>query len=176
MGRPTTLSAEVQAKLLEAFGVGATDKIAADYANIGLSTYYEWMAKGTLGQDPYAEFAEEVKRAKTKCDILDLSAISEARTGTVIVHDEVQITRPARRITHPDGRVEEFAAWVEIIPRRVERIPGDWRAAGHRLACRHPDDFAKRAKHEVTLTPPAVVIDVSALPEEQQEALARWDD
>lgn len=180
MARPTKLTDEVRAAFLAAAKVGATDEIAADHAGIAPSTFYKWMELGRAGRKPYAEFLEEVMRARATCSVYDLNAISEARTGTVIVTDEVRIQRPARRIIHPDGRVEEIAAYEEVIPRRVEHQPGDWRAGAHRLAVRHPESYA-RQKIELRHTGPGggpvqtegrVKLDVSKLPLEQVLALA----
>lgn len=180
MARPTKLTDEIRAAFLAAAKVGATDEIAAEHAGIHPATYYRWMELGRAGRAPYREFCEEVTRARATCSVYDLNAMSEARTGKVTVLDEVRVLRPARRITHPDGRVEEIAAYEEVIPRRVEHEPGDWRAGAHRLAVRHPENYA-RQRIELRHTGPGggpvqtegrVRLDVSKLPLDQVLALA----
>ena len=46
MARPAKLTPEVQARIVEAVQAGNYVETAAQYANIGLSTFYRWMAEG----------------------------------------------------------------------------------------------------------------------------------
>ena len=46
MARPAKLTPEVQARIIEAVQAGNYMETAAQYANIGLSTFYRWMAEG----------------------------------------------------------------------------------------------------------------------------------
>jgi hypothetical protein len=46
IGRPSKLTPEVEARLLQALSVGAFRKTAAAYAGIGRSTLYRWVEQG----------------------------------------------------------------------------------------------------------------------------------
>lgn len=72
-GRPSKLTPETQAKIVQALEVGATHRIACLYAGIGASTFAEWM------QIP--DFANVVKAADSKACIVSLASIRQAAAG-----------------------------------------------------------------------------------------------
>lgn len=57
LGRPTVITPEIITKLEEAFSVGASDKEAIFYANIGSSTFYEYCSNNP----DFAERKEQLK-------------------------------------------------------------------------------------------------------------------
>ena len=62
-GRNTILTPEIQARVCECLELGMSQEGSADYAGIGESTYYKWLARGRSGESPYGEFEEAVKKA-----------------------------------------------------------------------------------------------------------------
>jgi hypothetical protein len=78
MPRKTILTEEIQRHMCQAFEIGATDRIACDFAGIGEATYYEWMEKGKAGRKPYAEFAEQVTLSKGRAAMGWLAKIERA--------------------------------------------------------------------------------------------------
>jgi hypothetical protein len=80
MARPTKLTPEVQAAIVEAIRAGSFDWVAAQAAGIDPATFREWMGRGD-GRDPdrpatpqYAAFAAEVRQARAQA-----RQIAEAR-------------------------------------------------------------------------------------------------
>lgn len=77
-GRPSKLTPEVSKAICDALRVGATHRMAADYAGVDPATFQRWLA------DPRAqfrEFRESVKRAEAKGDIAALAVIQKAADG-----------------------------------------------------------------------------------------------
>ena len=77
MGRPTKLTPEVQAKVVEALRLGAPRKLAAEYAGIAYDTLREWC----LRRGPaYVAFAVALKEAESKGSVAALAKIQKAAT------------------------------------------------------------------------------------------------
>ena len=60
VGRRPKLTIEVSAAIVQIIRRGAFDYVAAQTAGISPSTFYDWLAKGRAGIEPYAEFSEKV--------------------------------------------------------------------------------------------------------------------
>jgi len=57
--------------------------VAAQYAGIGESTYYEWLQRGREGESPFAEFAEAIKEAEAQAEVRNMALIQQAaQAGT----------------------------------------------------------------------------------------------
>lgn len=77
MGRPTKLTPEVQAKVVEALRLGAPRKLAAEYAGIAYDTLREWcLRRGPF----YVAFAGALKEAESKGSVAALAKIQKAAT------------------------------------------------------------------------------------------------
>ena len=82
-GRKLKLTPEVQAEIVRALGVGATQEHAALYAGISVPCFYAWLKKAEEGRSPYVEFLEAVKKAESRAVVGWLAQIEEAaRTGS----------------------------------------------------------------------------------------------
>ena len=64
MARTTILNQLIQSVMVEAIEGGNYATTAAEAAGIGKSTHYEWMEKGEQGIEPYAEYADAIKKPK----------------------------------------------------------------------------------------------------------------
>ena len=64
MARPSKLTSEVEARIVEAVELGATWERAADAAGIGASTLREWRQRGEADEAPFAAFVAALKRAE----------------------------------------------------------------------------------------------------------------
>jgi hypothetical protein len=73
-GRPTKFTPQVRAKLLEAITEGATYKLACKYANVGYSTFADWMQRGAAGNPEFIEFSDSVNAAEAEAGITALRA------------------------------------------------------------------------------------------------------
>ena len=79
MGRRLKLTKLIKKCLIEAIEIGCTDKQAADYAGISVSTFYKWKAKGRNEEDKiYIQFLQDIKKAETKHIIRNLAVIRKA--------------------------------------------------------------------------------------------------
>lgn len=79
VGRPSKLTPEVKARLIEAFEKGAYDDDACHYAGIHKSTFYRWIERGNMeAKGEYRDFCDAVECSQAEGIIIDLSAIVSA--------------------------------------------------------------------------------------------------
>ena len=78
MGRRTKLTPDVQKRVVEAIRAGNYKEVAARYAGIGESTFYEWLKRGASHRVGYVEFAEAVKNAEAEAEVRDVALIEKA--------------------------------------------------------------------------------------------------
>ena len=81
MGRPSKLTPEVEARIVEAVELGATWERAADAAGVGASTLGLWRRRGEAGDAPYSAFLAALKRAEGAGVERALRTIREAAEG-----------------------------------------------------------------------------------------------
>jgi hypothetical protein len=78
-GRPTKLTPQTQAKIVELIRGGNYAEIAAAAAGIGERTFYSWMQRGEREEDSiYAEFRQVIKEAEAEAEI---EAVAQVRAG-----------------------------------------------------------------------------------------------
>lgn len=75
MGRPTKLTPETQAVIIEALENGNYAETAATLGGISHDTFYTWIRKGEDGVEPYAAFADATKRASAKAEAASLASV-----------------------------------------------------------------------------------------------------
>jgi len=78
MGRKTKLTPEVQKNILDALSVGATHRIACQYAGINPQSFYNWLDKGEAGQKLYVDFFEQVIQTQGRAAVGWLAKIEAA--------------------------------------------------------------------------------------------------
>lgn len=66
VGRPSKLTPELREKLLDALRTGVPRKFACAKVRIHPSTLCEWMVRARRGEQPYSEFAEDIKQAEAE--------------------------------------------------------------------------------------------------------------
>lgn len=90
--RPKLLNPEIQQQIVEALLGGNYMETAAEYAGVGTTALYDWLAKGREAQQQidngeevtvpngqlYAEFAEAVKQAQARAEVQTLAIIRRA--------------------------------------------------------------------------------------------------
>jgi len=74
-GRPTKLTPDLQAKIVEALKAGNYAEVAARHVGIASSTFYDWMKRGGEGDRRFSEFSEAIGEAE---------AFAHARAVTII--------------------------------------------------------------------------------------------
>lgn len=78
MPRKTKLTPALQQLIVDALSVGATHRIACEYAGISQDTLYKWLSKGADGKAPYAEFSEQIARTQGRTAVGWLAKIEAA--------------------------------------------------------------------------------------------------
>lgn len=145
VGRPSGLTAGVQAAIVAAVRSGMPISRAGLAMGIEETTVNEWMQRGE-GRHPrrpstpeYAAFASEVRKAEADNEAEKLAVITKAGQGGIVLSK--------RTITFRDGRVVE----EETLSKP------EWQAAAWYLERTKPDTYAKRERmdlrqmmHEVT--------------------------
>lgn len=69
-GRPSKLTPETKARLLEAIRRGNYYEVACSYAGISYSIFRKWLIQGEQdGEGPYFELLQDVKRAEHEAEM-----------------------------------------------------------------------------------------------------------
>ena len=69
VGRPSKLTPERIAKVLEALRAGNYVEAACGYANVSVSTFYRWLERGEQeSKGQYREFREDIKKAQADAE------------------------------------------------------------------------------------------------------------
>jgi transposase len=98
MGRRSSLTPAMQARIVDALNAGSYLDTAATYAGISKAQMYRWLARGRAEQErldlepdvptddkekPYVEFVEAVESARATSEVRSLALIqSSAQNGT----------------------------------------------------------------------------------------------
>ena len=92
-GRPTKLTPQVQARIVQAIVGGNDITVAAAYAGIGKTTFYEWLERGRKeaarlaassrakpkdSETPFAEFADAIQKAQADAETRNVALIAKA--------------------------------------------------------------------------------------------------
>ena len=83
MARRSKCTPETIAKIEQGIGLGMTYKLAAQYAGICESTFYQWLKAAESGDSSKVEFMEAVNRAESRGAAAALACIAQAaKNGT----------------------------------------------------------------------------------------------
>ncbi len=77
-GNPTLCVPANYKGFLDLLRIGLFVEQACHQAKLAKPTVYEWLKRGSTGEEPYATFAEEFQQASATAE---LTALSEIRTG-----------------------------------------------------------------------------------------------
>lgn len=166
MGRPTKLTPEVQAKIIQALEAGATVQASCDFVGIHKATYYDWLIRGEaertrrenngikegtkqwVAEQIYLDFSDAATRAQAS-GLVNASIqfragmnASKSVTDTTTTKKETRL----RTVKRADGTSEQVPYEHTTTEQRkaVTHIPGDWRAAMEYLARRDPENWARQ--------------------------------
>jgi hypothetical protein len=81
MGRPTSLTPEVQAAIIAAISAGNYRSTAAAAAGVHRNRMAEWEKRGESGEEPYASFACALQTAEAQAEVKLLAEIRSAQAG-----------------------------------------------------------------------------------------------
>src|SRR5262245_19552044 len=121
VGRPSKLTPEVQALVVQALSAGTTRADACEYAGIGQTTFRTWMRRGGEEPDgPYGAFRAAVKKAMATAVIRNVALIQTAAKS------QWQAAAWWLERVHPDRygrdtfRVGELERQLKDLERRLE--------------------------------------------------------
>ena len=82
-GRPTKLTAELQAEIADLLGKGNYVETVCDFVGIHKDTFYEWLRRGDRGwqkdaDEGYVAFSDAIKKAMA---LVEMQTIAELRSG-----------------------------------------------------------------------------------------------
>ena len=134
MGRPSSLTPELQERICDAIRDGRNYDQACTLAGIHRSTFMKWRAMGRAAtrKTKYRDFLDATVRAREEWLIRQEALIEE------VGHDGERVEEIVRT-TKPDGSVVEKK---RIIRRR------DWKAVAWLMERRHPERYGQRQKLE----------------------------
>ncbi len=81
MARPTSLTPEVQAAILEAIEAGNYKSTACQAVGIHRDTLNGWEIRARSGEEPFASFSDALLKAEAKAEMTLLAEIKAARPG-----------------------------------------------------------------------------------------------
>lgn len=149
MGRPSKLTPEVQAKVVEALEKGQYRDVAAKYAGVDERTFYRWMERGAgtaKGDDAFRQFRQAVEKAETETAV--------RATGLVLAaaHDNWQAAGWWLERKFP----EKFARrdYIQLVSQSVQQALEAVRAAMTEVADKRGDktlmlEFANALKRHL---------------------------
>jgi hypothetical protein len=78
MARPTSLDPETVERFCAAIGRGNTIPSACALSGISERTYYNWVARGDAGEEPFMQFLQALKTARAEFEQKQLQLIQSA--------------------------------------------------------------------------------------------------
>ena len=78
MARPTKLTDELQEAICQRVSNSESPAAAAQACGIAESTHYDWMKRGSLGDSPYSEYSEAIKKAQAEAESSHVANIQKA--------------------------------------------------------------------------------------------------
>lgn len=78
MGRPTDLTPEVHAKIVDLVKGANFPEIAAQACGVGASTHRSWMTRGKKGEEPFAAYRAAIKAAECTAEARAVAVIVDA--------------------------------------------------------------------------------------------------
>ncbi len=128
IGRPSRLTPDVEARILNAIRCGAPNKVACAAAGIGERTLYQWEEKARAQPDSeYAQFAQKLTRAREEGIAARLAIVMKAakvdwRAATwLLERDLPDLFSLKYRVEHSAAPVSIADALLALRRRQEER-------------------------------------------------------
>jgi hypothetical protein len=118
LGRPTALTPEVHARIVEAVETGATYELAASYGGVSYVTLNNWRNRGQAELDRVANNPRASIRKNEQPFVDFFNAIKNAEGKAAM-------------------------KWLQMID---DAMPENWQAAAWKLERRYPDDYGRRTE------------------------------
>lgn len=109
LGRPTALTDQVKNTIVQALLHGAYIETAVAHAGVTRESYYEWMRRGSKGDEPFKTFADAITKAIGDAEMWDLAVISKAAQEG---NWQASAWRLERKFPRKWGRLDRIEATV----------------------------------------------------------------
>lgn len=154
MPRPTKLTPDLQAKIVQGLTSGATVEKVCEYVGIDKGSYYNWMKRGRAAKDGiFFDFFNAATYAQSATHIRAAVTLRGAMDSTKSVTDttETTVETRLRKVKKPDGSiVEEPYEYRKTITRQSVTVnPPDWRAAVEFLKRRDNESWSDKTTIKV---------------------------
>ena len=125
MARRSKCTPETIAKIEQGISLGMTYKLAAQYAGIGESTFYQWVKEAEAGDPRKREFAEALNRAEAHGAAAALACIAKAAKGgtwqaAAWILERRYAYKRERIMKHADTRAKEAVQAETVEPATQE--------------------------------------------------------
>lgn len=81
MARPSVLTDDVRAKILDALRKGNFRATAAAAAGVSRTNFFVWEKRAEAGDEPYAAFVDEMRAAEAEAEMVLVDRIRSAQPG-----------------------------------------------------------------------------------------------
>jgi hypothetical protein len=81
MGRHTSLTPEVHAKIISAVRSGNYKYVAAQAAGVHRDSIHAWEQRAEKGEEPYASFADELREAEAQAEVSTIARVLAGGEG-----------------------------------------------------------------------------------------------
>jgi hypothetical protein len=166
VGRPTTLTKELQDKIVAAVAEGDYLSVACELVGVPGATGRSWKHQGSgkrrdrPANEEFAAFATAVEKAKAEAAHARVQRITEAAQGRRIIRQKT-VTKISR---DAEGNEE-----TETITEIVETTNYDWRADAWMLEHQYPDLWGSQRMSELEAW--KVLIEAGQVPDEVIDAI-----
>jgi hypothetical protein len=131
-GRPTKLTAQIQAEIVKRIAVGNHADVAAVAAGVSRSTFYSWQKLGRKRKTGrHREFVLAITRAESEAEVQAIAIVRQAMKGGQVVERHTRTKR--------DGSVE--------ITEKLARA--EWTAARWFAERRHAERWGRKETEEI---------------------------
>jgi hypothetical protein len=128
MGRPSRLTPEVQAKIVEAMSVGNYFHVCCEYAGIDRRTGWHWLQRARdalaqaeehdqpipLSEQPYCQFLQAVTHARAQAEIRLVSSVAAAALQDKEWRAAVEILKRGFRDNWREDTIVQHQGTVDI--------------------------------------------------------------
>jgi hypothetical protein len=136
MARPSKLTPEVQAAVVEGIKAGNYGEVAAGVAGIGARTYYRWLRQGCRSKrGRFWQFWQAIKKAEAETEISHIAAIRGIAQGGELI-DSRTVTR-----THRDG--------TQTVTVTKKYSQPQWTALAWILEGRHAERWGRKETRQI---------------------------
>ena len=134
LGRPSRLD-DIADQIVAALRNGADRAAAAEYTGVRYGTFRSWLSRGRDGQEPFAEFLEDVRAAEAEAAVRMAKVVFDAAYQEKDVRAALEWLRRRRpeQWNEPPGGQAQAVAQASIVlvqmdksmPRAVQELTDD---------------------------------------------------